>query len=478
MPANAGLSAVDTRRAALAAAAIDCGMARRVPAMKQALFVHYHFLPVHNVAVAQLLGYAQHLPAFGWRPLVLTKTWRGIDEADPSWGLSWEPELERESGCAIHRVAEPPGARPRRAVPASPPVRPASQGRLRTLTDRSVAELGRLRRMLFGDYPDEFISWVDPAVAAGIALARHERIDLVMSYCPPETNHLVGRRLARHLGVPWVPFFGDLYGFFAGGFHPLAPEGYLRRAYHQWCLAPAAACAAVSPYMVEYLARTYRKPTELVLAGCAPVDAASATDEPAPGRGRFIVSHIGSLYPGDQRPELFFDGLDRLLARQPQIASQLEVRFVGSKCEERLRAMLDGRRAASVCAIQPKVDSTTARALVRSSHALLAFTCTAHRDRHGTMSYPTKLFEALSARRPTLAIPADGDWVDELLARTNGGTGARDADEVAARLGEWFRAWQRDGRVPFHGRAAELAALSCERQVERLARLFDAVGHA
>jgi hypothetical protein len=35
-----------------------------------------------------------------------------------------------------------------------------------------------------------------------------------MSYCPPETNHVVGQRVARALDVPWVPFFGDMWGFF------------------------------------------------------------------------------------------------------------------------------------------------------------------------------------------------------------------------------------------------------------------------
>jgi hypothetical protein len=148
---------------------------------------------------------------------------------------------------------------------------------------------------------------------------------------------------------------------------------------------------------------------------------------------------------------------------------------VGSKCEDRLRALLVGRPGARVCTIEPKVDSVTAVSLVRASHGLLAFTCTADRDGHGTMSYPTKVFEAFGARRPILAVPADGDWVDELLARTDGGTSARDADEVAAVLWEWFSSWTRDGTVPYRGRPAEIAAFSRRRQVERLSGLLDAV---
>ncbi|HUF70200.1 MAG TPA: hypothetical protein VMM79_16250 [Longimicrobiales bacterium] len=112
---------------------------------------------------------------------------------------------------------------------------------------------------------------------------------------------------------------------------------------------------------------------------------------------------------------------------------------------------------------------------MRDSDALLAFTCTHHRDRHGTLSYPTKIFEAFGARRPVLAVPADGDWVDELLTRTAGGVSARDAADVAAVLAEWFLAWSRDGRVPYQGRSDEIADFSRDRQVERLGQLLDSV---
>lgn len=437
--------------------------------MKQVLFVHYHFLPVHNVAVKRLLGYAKALPAFGWRVHVLTRAWHGIDEADPSWGLSWEPDLEAQAPVTIHRAKEPPR---RRRTPRPAPPTTATP----TLGHKVAAKVERLRRMLVGDYPDAFTGWVRPAVAAGIALARDVRVDALLSYCPPETNHLVARRLARRLHVPWIPFFGDLYGFLDAPLPRRSLEGWIRRAHHRWCLAPAAACAAVSPYMVDYLARTYGKRVELVLTGFDP-DEYLPPDPPAAAH-RLVLSHVGSVYPDDQQPEIFFAGLDRLLEWQPDVAAHLEVRFVGSKCDDRLRAMIDGRPAAGVCSIVPKVDSRTAIAMVRASDALLALTCTAGRDRHGTMSYPTKVFEAFGARRPVLAIPADRDWVDALLADTRTGTTASTADEVARTLADWILAWRRDGRVPYAARDDDLTPYTRRNQVARLAHLLDAVAAA
>jgi glycosyltransferase involved in cell wall biosynthesis len=424
---------------------------------RRVLVVHYHFLPVHNVAVKRLVAYARQLPAFGWQPVVLTRAWTGLDDADPSWGLSWEPEIEEGVGFPIHRVPVPSPGRHEVAWQGSPwPIRKAMS----------------LAHLTFGAYPDEFVPWVRPAVRAVSELARRTALDAVLTYCPPESNHVVGHRIARALGLPWIPFFGDLWGFLLPD-RATRPGAIIRRAYHRRWLAPAAACAAVSPYMAAYLTRTYGKRVELVLTGFDPQEFTGPVPRREPDR--FVVSHVGSLYPGDQKPAIFFDGLDRLLRAHPEVEGQLRVRFVGSKCDRVLHALVQDRPSGRVCRIEPKVPSREAVALVRTSDALLAFTCSAHRRRHGTMSYPTKIFEAFGARRPVLAIPADRDWVDALLARTGGGVSARDAGEVATVLWEWFSAWRRHATLPYQGRSEALEEFTLHRQVSRLAALLDNV---
>jgi glycosyltransferase involved in cell wall biosynthesis len=432
-----------------------------VTAPRNVLIVHYHFLPVHNVAVKRLVAYAERLPRYGWQPIVLTRDWQGTEDQDASWGLSWEPQIERRIRFPIHRVHGPPPLRAWSATKRVP---------------RPMRQAVKLARVLCGDYPDGFVRWVRPAVAAARTLARGTPIDAVITYCPPETNHLVGQRLARALRVPWIPFFGDLWEFFLAPF-PSTPDAVLRKLYHRLWMAPAAACAAVSPYMAQYLERTYGKRAEVILTGFDPADFADASRHNGVRRERLVLSHIGSLYPLDQQPHIFFDGLDELLRRHPEVESGLEVAFVGSKCDTYLSELIRNRPCARVCSIVPKVDSATALSLVKSSDGLLAFNCAMHRERHGTMSYPTKIFEAFGARRPVLAMPPDGDWVDTLLARTGAGTSAKDAPEVADVLWNWYTSWQDTGGIAYGGREDALDALTVERQTERLAALLDSVAH-
>ncbi|MEZ5098539.1 MAG: hypothetical protein R3C15_01760 [Thermoleophilia bacterium] len=427
--------------------------------MHRVLVVQHHFLPVHNVAVGRMLGYARHLPALGWEPVFLARDWESADDADPSWGLVWQPGLVAGAGVEIQRAPQPPG-----------PARRPLPGPGRGPTGKALAKARRLRRLLAGPYPDELVGWCGPAVEAGLALARRTTVHAIASYCPPVTNHVVASRLARALDVPWVPFFGDLASFLVPPLPRHSLERRLRTARHAGWLAPAAAAAAASPAMAAYVHDTYGLRTEVILTGLDPLDA------PATARGdRCVVSHVGSIYPGDQRPELLLDGLDLLLAAQPDAARTLRVRLVGSKCDGTLRTLLRGRPAGLVCEVEPLGDPATARRIVAESDGLLALTCTAHRDRHGTLSYPTKLFEALGARRPILAVPADGDWVDELLATTGGGTSASDPAAIAAVLADWLAHWRSDGHVPWHGRTAALAPLERREQAARLARLLDSV---
>lgn len=424
--------------------------------MKRVLLIHYHFLPVHHVGVKHLLGHATHLPASGWEPTVLTRAWHETGPDDEPWGLSWEPDLETRPGVpSIHRVPEP-GRRSLRL-----PRRDDGVVLRKALT---------LGHMIAGSYPDVFAPWIDAAVEAAADLHRRSAFDAILSYCPPETNVVVGSRLARRLGIPWVVSFGDLYGFHLPA-RQGTPGAIVRAVTHRYWMRPAARCVAVSPAMVSYLQRTYGVPSELVLVGFD--EAEFGGQAPDRDQGRMVISHVGSIYPHVQRPEVLFDGLDLFLDRHPEAAARLVVRLVGTKSEARLTAMIRGRTSASVCEVRPKVASRSAIDLVRGSDALVAFGLRASHGL-GTLSYPSKVFEAFAAGRPLLVIGSDGDWVDRLLMDTGGGESADEATGVARVLADWHERWRTTGEAGLAGARDVIAGFTHVAQSRRLAAALDA----
>lgn len=439
--------------------------------MKRVLVVSYHFLPVHNVGVKQLAGYCRHLPEFGWSPVALSRDWStGPAAEDAGWGLAYvdaapgmpvatAPRAEPRSALlALHDAlgrATAPGAHPAKRALLVPPRRAMSAA-----------------WPLFGRYPDAFTGWIRGAADAGVAAAREHGCEAVLSICPPAVNHVVAGRIARRTGLPWVAQFGDLYDFYVGpgDWHGTPWRRALVRALHRRWLAPASRALAVSPRMARLVEELYGVPGEVVVVG---YDEEDFTDTAAarPG-GKLRLAHVGSLYPGDQRPEMLFDALDRWLAAAPEAAGDLEVALVGSRCEDRLRQMLAGRPCARVCDVRPRVSPAEAVRLQRASDVLLLFNLTSQRGR-GTLSYPSKLWEYLAAGRPVLAFPADGDFVDAVLRDTGGGATADGVEELAALLAGWHAAWKAGRGIPYAPRPERVARYSRRRQAERIAAALD-----
>ncbi|MBD0319023.1 MAG: glycosyltransferase [Gemmatimonadetes bacterium] len=430
--------------------------------MKTVLVVSYHFLPVHNVGVKQFADYCRHLPESGWSPVVLSRDWSGgLAEEDAGWGLSYVDER------AAVPVVTAPYARQSGALLRL-------HERLGRATASGRALLVPARRAmsavwpLFGRYPDEFGGWIDAAVEAGMRAIREHGARAILSTCPPAVNHVVASRLARRSGLPWVVYFGDLYNFYIGpgDWHGTPGRRSLVRRLHRRWLAPATRALAVSPRMARLVEELYGVPAEVAVVGYDERDFAGAAPPRADGKLR--LAHVGSVYPGDQRPDLLFDALDRLIEAFPDAAHEVEVVLVGSKCDDLLRSMVAGRPCERVCDIRPKVPPAEAVRLQRASDVLLLLNLTSQRE-HGTLSYPSKVFEYLAARRPVLAFPAEGDYVDAVLRDTGGGATADGAEELAATLAAWYAEWRAGRGIPYTPRPERIEGFSRHAQAARIA---------
>jgi hypothetical protein len=435
------------------------------------------YYPLYNVAVKHAAKLCKYMPAHGWEPVILTKNWtRDMAPEDAAFGGHLEPDrVSADIGFEPTVVHAPYQSRENALLRAhvrlrDRTVRGDAAGVPHTVA-RKVLSAGY---SAFGHYPDEYVGWVEPATRYGIRAVEQLGIDAILSSCPPTTGHLVGSGIARRSGLPWVALFGDLFGFYVGegDLYTTPWRRRIARILNARWMRPATRVAAVSPAMVDYLQRTYDVPGEVVVVGFDPDESPNVATRR--DRTKFRLVYTGSMYIGDQRPEVLFDAIDVLCMRRPDVATRLEVLLVGTRRETELKRMLVSRWADAVCRVVPRVGPDEAIALQHEADALLILNLTNAATVNGTLSYPSKIFEYLQARRPILAIPPDpGGWVTKVIDSTKSGVSLASIDEIATQLELWVDEWDARGSIPFRGDTYTIDRFSCDAHAAKLCGLLD-----
>jgi len=462
--------------------------------VRKVLLVTYTFPPQYDISARRAAKLCKYLPASGWRPIVLTKDWTtdvapedrrtyavvshptAVDELTDVTVVR-TPYQSHDNGLRrLHaRLGGVYGPGPGERVSTGDVGQPQRSRANARASDRwTPTAIARralsLASPLFGDFPDAFRGWLTHAVPVGTNVVRQESVDAIVSLCPPATAHVVASEIARATGVPWVAQFDDLYSFHLERQHP-AWRRYSDRRHRRW-MSQATLAGAITPAMLAYVHRTYGLDGDVVVVGFDPAE--SPRVDRARG-DRLRLGYTGSVYPGDQRPEILFDALEQLIALDPRNAEAIEVTFLGTGRDEELRALLAGfPNAARVCVFKDRMPPEAALRAQREADGLLLLNCTAPSPEEGTLSFPAKTFEYLNAERPILAIPSDpGGWGDRLLEATGAGVTAASAREAAAVLARWVEEWRASGTLPYRGNRERIDEYSQPRQAAALARLLD-----
>ena len=453
--------------------------------MRSVLLVSYTFPPQYDVSARRAAKLCKYLPAAGWRPVVLTKDWtRGVASEDRrAYAITSYPQALDEiddvrvvrtgygtRDNALRRLhARLGGVYASSAVADAPASRESRTPR--TLTRRALSFFSPL----FGDFPDAFIGWRETAVPAGVEVVRRGSIDAICSLCPPATAHVVASDIAARTGIPWVAQFDDLFSFHLEAERRTAWRWFGAAKHRAW-MRRARAVGSITPGMLEYVRRTYRIDGGVVMVGFDPAD--SQTD-PAPRRDhpRLRLVYTGSVYLDNQRPEILFAALERVLDARPEGERSIDIVFAGTRCDDELRRRLTAfPNAIKVCSFIERVGPTEARALQREADGLLLFNYTAATRETGTLSFPAKTFDYLAAGRPILAVPRDpGGWGDTLISSTRAGIVADTVDEVAQVLEGWLRTWQATRALAYDADPGAIERYAEPRQAAALAALLDRV---
>lgn len=350
--------------------------------MKRVLIVAYHFPPLTGSSgIQRTLRFVQHLPRFGWQPLVLT--------CRP---LAYQHTKEDLVGDV------PTGTVVERAFALD--------------TERHLSVRGRYPGWLAR--PDRWVTWWPDAVRVGRNMLRRFQPSVIFSTYPIATAHLIGDSLAQASGMPWIADFRD----------PMAQQGYPTdpktwasfKRIEERAFLRAAACTFTTPGAASLYRARYpesRASIEIIENGYdeeafGALDRASVSS-PLNGGVRTIL-HSGIVYPSERDPTQLFDAL-RLLKQRGIDERHVRVRFRAAVHEGLLRTLAGSRDVEAMVEMLPHVSYREALTEMLRADGLLLMQAANCNEQ-----VPAKLYEYLRAGRPLIALTDQAGDTAQLLA--------------------------------------------------------------
>lgn len=432
--------------------------------MRRVLLISPHFPPDSSAGTHRVRLLAPHLPGHGWEPTVLT-----VDARD------YEGRLDPELAALV-----PEGLRVLRC---------------RALSARWTRCLG------IGDLGLRAL----PALARTASrLLSAERFDALVITIYPTYPALLGPRLRRRFGVPFVLDYQDpwvgAWGETVGG----GPDGiadWKSRVSRALALrlepraagaadALTAVSAATCDAVLSRYPRLVGRPSAEIPLGAEPADFEWVRQRPRPNGffdpddGRFHLCYVGTLLPlGFETLRALFAAAALLRERRPGLYERLSLRFFGTSNQTAASAperVLPVARelgvADAVTEVAPRIDYLDAVRVQTQASALLLLGSS---EPHYTAS---KLFPALLSRRPLLALYHERSTVVEMLRRAaptalcvSYGDTLRAGDRVESVYENLATLVENPAAEPVPTEPQALAELSAEAMAGRLAQVLDQV---
>lgn len=305
--------------------------------------------------------------------------------------------------------------------------------------------LAQLAVPFYARSPDEFRAWVprvERAVAAKLAETGFKP-DVFVTFGEPMSDHLLGLRLKRRLGVPWIAHFSDPW---VDSLYRRAEflANIVNRRLERAVIAAADRIVFTSAETVDLVMRKYpgawRSKSAVVPHSYDPAL------YPAPVRrsGLYVARYVGNLF-GRRTPIPLFRALRILNERLTASLADWRFELVGRVPRRHLWHPAQRALPRGMVQSVGTVPYTRSLALMSKSDLLLVI------DAPDDLSVflPSKLVEYLGAGVPIMGIVSPG--ASAKLIRELGGVVAdpRDPEAIADGLEHAFgtvRAWRASGK--------------------------------
>ena len=434
--------------------------------MKRVLVVTYYWPPSGGSGVQRWVKFAKYLPQEGWQPVIYTPEnpeYTAIDH-------TLEAEIPHTVEIIRRPITEPYNLYRRlMGKGASTDMKTltagASGGAVTEISSGKKSFKQRLSLWIRGNLfvPDPRVGWVKPSVRFLKKYLAEHPVDVIVTTGPPHSMHLIGQRLHKELGLPWIPDFRDPWSRMYYLKHlPMSARTWRRlRSMEQSVLDDCSTVLAVTPLVQDEFRAQTKTPVAMITNGYDGGDFEQAVEPD----GFFNVVHTG-LFAADGNPLNLWKALGIKAWADADFKAALRLRLVGKVDREVYDAIAEAGLKDNVVDLGYRDHLTAVREQLAATMLVLPL----RNDPEYRPILPGKLFEYLASRRPVLGIGQEDGAMARVLANTGAGVTAG-WDNLEAMRDFIDKAWEQfkaGGVPPVEGDIARFSRRSLTRELAAL----------
>lgn len=436
--------------------------------MKRVLIISYYWPPTGGSGVQRWVKFAKYLPSEGWQPVIYTPE----NPEQLAIDHSLEFEIPAEAEIIKTHITEPyemykkflrKSGHSKESVEVNP------------VNAQNKSFVQKVAMWIRGNFfrPDPRCLWIKPSVRFLKKYLKEHPVDLIVSTGPPQSMHLIGRRLAKETGLPWIADFRDPWTkifYFKHLSMTKATERWHKKM-EKRVLDDADAVVAVSPLVQQEFQAMTDTPVELITNGFDECDFKvdkNIKTEAAGGSDKdFIITHTG-LFAADGNPTTLWEVLGEKCSKDPDFKKHLIIRLVGKTDEQIIKAIEEAGLKANTEDLGYQPHSKAVEEQSKASLLILPL----RKEPEYKAVLPGKLFEYLASLRPVLGIGQPDGAMSMILNSTKTGV-VLNWDDKASISRYIDLCWERHLKRELTVEDADISQFTRRRLTHRMVELFE-----